>query len=261
MSRENSTAMLSDLEHSRYCCPPRDSGELGTICHGTESALRDVCPAGGFVSLWERWSGVNHRTLLESSVRPFANSLSGSRFYWPVHSPVSRTPPLFALGDPRSANESVQPYAWLVQAHAASAVLLDQVTRDWWQAIPKLWSVAPSQVDDRNIKASVRSSIAAVRCTGPQNISIDRSTISFPNIEGRWDWAQDLSFDVTFVNNISVTIQRFQWVDLPDKFGTVSIGTVVELPRVGESVSRTLVGCPAQTGWVPTTLRTDAYTF
>jgi len=237
-----------------------DAVELEAMCPGSESALRDVCPAGGFVSLWERWSSVNHQNLHESNVRSFANSLSGSRFYWPVHSPVSRTPPLFTLGNPRSTNESMQPYSWLVQAHAASAILVDQVTRDWWQAVPKSLSVTPSQVEDRNVRAAVRSSIAAVRCTGPQNVSIDQSTMLFPSIEGRWNWVGDLSFDVMLADT-PVNFSRFQWVDLPDQFGAVSIGAMLELPRAEGSVSRTLVGCSAQTGWVPTALRSDAYTF
>lgn len=238
-----------------------DMTELEEMCPGTESALRDVCPAGGFVSLWERWSSASHRDRLGSNVPSFANSLSGSRFYWPIHSPVSRIPPLFALGDPRSADESVQPYSWLVQAHAASAILLDQVTRDWWQAVPKFLSVVPSQVEDRNIRASVRSAIAAVRCTGLQDVSVQKSTMSFPSIEGRWNWAQDLSSDILFANNTPANFIRFQWVNLPDKFGAVSVGAVIELPRAERSNNRAVVGCAAQTGWVPTTLRTDAYTF
>ncbi|KAK5947754.1 hypothetical protein OHC33_011217 [Knufia fluminis] len=239
-----------------------DMPELTALCSPSVSALRDVCPAGGYSSLWQRWSGINYKDLLGNDIPTFAKDLSGSRFYWPVHSPASRVPPLYALGDPRSANESIQPYTWLVQAHAASSILLEQVTKDWWKAVLASMDVVPSQVDDRSIRASALSAFAAVRCTGPQNLSTESKSMYFPAVERRWDWGENLEFDVGGVLNASSSSNlRFRWVQLPDRFGTVSSGAIVELPWVKHGDSRIVVGCSAQTGWVPTTLRTDSYTF
>lgn len=238
-----------------------EMSELEALCAGSNSTSIDVCPGGGFGSLLERWSNVDYHNPLGNRVPSFANDLSGSRFYWPVHGPSSRMPPLYVLGDPRTNDEKSQPYTWLVQTHAAAAVLLERVSKDWWTALLSSMRKRPTQVNDRNVKANVRSAFAAVRCTGAQNLSAASRSVLFPSVTGRWDWAEDLSLDIGAIQNTSSDSLHFQWVHLPDEFGVVSIGGLLELPRPMGTESRLVVGCTAQTGWVPTTARTDAYVF
>ena len=238
-----------------------DISELQQYCGNENSTQQGICPAGGFFSLWELWGTVNYTNFAAQNVPLYAKDLAGSRFHWPIHSPASQIPSLYALGNPRPDNETLQPYTWLVQAHAASAVLLQRVATDWWEVLSSRIGVDPLRIDDRNVKASVPSIISSVRCTDPQNISASDDTIQFPTIEGRWNWAKNADLAVETLNTTPSDHLRFRWVHLPDQFGASSIGGIFETPWVSNNKSRAVVGCSAQTGWVPTDVITDSYTF
>jgi hypothetical protein len=237
---------ISELQH--YCCS-ENSTSLG------------VCPGGGFLSLWKRWNAMNYTNFIRTNVPSYAKDLAGSHFYWPIDSPASQIPPLYTLGNPRPDNQTLQPHTWLVQAHAASAVMLQHITADWWKVLPSQMGVDPLRIDDRNIKASVSSIISSVRCADPQNISASDKIVQFPTIEGRWSWAKNADLAVDTLNTTAVDHLRFHWIHLPDGFGASSIGGVFETPWVSENRTRLVIGCSAQTGWVPTDLLTDSYTF
>jgi hypothetical protein len=235
--------------------------ELQLYCSSENSTSLGICPAGGFLSLWERWNTLNYTNFIDQNIPPYAADLAGSRFYWPVHSPESQIPPLYAVGNPRLDNQPLQPYTWLVQAHAASATVLQHIAADWWEAVLSHLHINPLKIDDRNVKASVPSVISAVRCADAQNISASKNVVQFPTIEGRWDWAANAGFTVETLESSASNSLRFQWVHLPDEFGTASIGAVFETPWLSDNNSRVVVGCSAQTGWVPTDVFTDSYTF
>lgn len=244
-----------------YFWPDDLSGEFSDVkqyCAGEISASLGICPAGGFFSLLDRWKTVNYTNFISDRVPPYAANLAGSHVYWPVSSPSSQIPPLYTLGNARPDDPAGQPYTWLVQAHAASSVALHRLAKDWWKVMSS--RIDPLRIEDRNIKASVPSVISAVRCSDPQNISSSDRTVQFPTIIGRWDWAPATNFSVDALNTSAVDHLRFHWVHLPDQFGAVSIGAVFESPWVGNE-TRTAVGCSAQTGWVPTDLYSDKYSF
>lgn len=235
--------------------------ELRQYCSSENSTMLGICPAGGFSSLLARWDTISHTTFNGQNVPSYAKDLAGSRFYWPIHSPASQMPPLYALGNPRPDNPTPQPYTWLVQAHAASAVMLQRIATDWWEVLASEMGVDPLRIDDRNIMASVPSVISSVRCADPQNISASDKMVRFPTIEGRWNWAKNADIAVDTLNTTAANHLRFRWFHLPDKFGASSIGGVFETPWVSDNKTRVVVGCSAQTGWVPTDLFTDSYTF
>lgn len=238
-----------------------DFSEIQQYCSIGNSTSFGICPAGGFFSIFERWNAMNYTNFIDQSIASYAADLSGSRFYWPIHSPESQIPSLYTIGDPRSDDSDLQPYTWLVQAHAASATVLQHLASDWWQAVSLEWHINPLKIDDRNIKASVPSVISALRCANAQNISASEKIIQFPTIQGRWTWSPNANFTVNSLESSAVSHLRFQWVHLPDEFGTASIGAVFETPWLSDNKSRVVVGCTAQTGWVPTDLFTDSYSF
>lgn len=238
--------------------------ELQTFCSSSTSTSLGICPAGGFVSLQQQWASLNYSNFIEQNIPDYAKLLSGSRFYWPVHSRASQIPPLYAVGNPRQDRPDLttpEPYTWLVQAHAASAVTLQRLTTDWWEVLSSQLGVKPLLVDDRNVQASVKSSISSVRCASPQNMTASDNVLEFPTIQGRWTWSPNAAYTDQSLNSTAVDHVRFHWVHLPSAFGPISIGGVFESPWVADQKSRLVIGCSAQTGWVPTQLCTNSYNF
>ena len=238
-----------------------DLTELRRYCAPNNSTDQDICPGAGFRSLWEHWSSLNYTNFISEAGRPYAKQLSGSSFYWPIHSPNSQIPPLYTLGDPRSDNSAPQPYTWLVQSHAASATVLQQVSSDWWKTVLSRIDTADRRIDDRHSQAFVPSAFSGVSCTDAQNLSSTAKVVEFPTIEGRWDWSVSASLMVESLNTTPTQDVRFHWVHLPSTFGPATIGSVIESPWSADGQSRAVVGCTAQLGWVPTDIATDAYTF
>ena len=241
-----------------------DVSELRHLCSSTNSTSLGICPGGGFVSLQQQWASLNYTNFILQNIPDYAKEISGSRFYWPVHSRASQIPPLYAVGDPRQDRPDIsspKPYTWIVQAHAAAAVTLQRLASDWWNVVSSRLGVDPLLVDDRNIQASVLSSISSVRCADPQNMSISDNTIQFPTIQGRFTWSSNAPFIDPGLNSTAVDHVRFHWVHLTSDFGAVSIGGVFESPWVSDQKSRLVVGCSVQTGWVPTQLLSNSYNF
>ena len=238
-----------------------DIAELRRYCAPNNSTGQDVCPGAGFRSLWQHWSSLNYTNFISDVARPYAKQLSGSQFYWPIHSPNSQIPPLYTLGDPRSDNSAPQPYTWLVQSHAASATVLQQVSSDWWKTILSRIDTPDRRIDDRHSQAFVPSAFSGVSCTDAQNLSSSAKTVQFPTIQGRWDWSVNADLMVESLNTIPTQDFRFRWVHLPSTFGPASIGSVIESPWSAGNQSRVVLGCTSQLGWVPTDIATDAYTF
>lgn len=235
--------------------------ELQRYCGPENSTLYAVCPAGGYDSLRQHWRSVNYTNFLDQSVRSYAKELAGSRFYWPVSSPHSQVPPMHIVGNPRSTDKTQQPYTWLIQAHAASTVLLDRLAVDWWKVALSHMGGNSARIDDRHIQARSQSVISAVRCANPRNISMQDNTMTFPTITGRWDWAEDADLVVDSLDIDTSSSMRFQWIHLPERFGPASIGALFQASIGSDNQSRVVVGCTAQSGWVPSDLITDSYTF
>ncbi|KIX02445.1 uncharacterized protein Z518_08386 [Rhinocladiella mackenziei CBS 650.93] len=238
----------------------KDMAELQQYCDNETSTASAFCPAGGFISLQEHWGRMNYTNFYDYDVPPYAKMLSGSRFYWPIHSPTSPIPPLYQLGDPRT-DQDMHSYTFLVQPHAAAATLMQRIATDWWTVLVSTMGLTDSRVDDRNIGADVLAAITSVRCTEPQNISESGKTVRFPAIDGRFTYIQGFDFVVDGLDTNAVNHLRFQWVHLPETFGAVSIGGVFESPWSSDNKSRIVIGCSAQSGWLPATILTDKYSF
>ncbi|KAI9933054.1 hypothetical protein AWENTII_002923 [Aspergillus wentii] len=235
-----------------------DLSELRLFCKCNDSTRLGICPAGGFHSLWEHWGTVNSTDFRSQNVRSYAKNLAGSNFYWPVSSPSSQVPPLYAVGNSKKADTDA---TTLIQPHAAAVVILQRLATDWWKALTSQRGTSPDQVDDRIVSANVRSGISVVSCAKPQELLDSDNSVNFSSIDGRFNFAQSLPFAIHSLNNTAVNHLRFQWVYLPTQFGAASIGGVFETPWEFKKASRVVVDCTVQAGWVPTTVFTDKYTF
>ncbi|KAL2812013.1 hypothetical protein BJX63DRAFT_443803 [Aspergillus granulosus] len=238
-----------------------DLSGLQELCGNGNSTHLGVCPGGGFRSLWNHWGTLNSSTFQNESIRPYAKELSGSQFYWPVSSPSSMVPPLYALGD---VQQGPNGKTTLVQPHAAPATILQRVAEDWWEALSVKKELPANQVDDRIVSATFKNAIAVARCAPPEKLSSDDTTVHFPSINGRFDYADNLPLEVETLSPNRSDHLQFQWVHLPPKFGAASIGGLFETPWEDKwegNPSRAVISCTVQAGWVPATVYTDKYTF
>lgn len=201
---------------------------------------------------------MNSTTFRAQNLRSYAKDLSGSNFYWPVSSPSSQIPPLYALGNSREAEAGA---TTLIQPHAAIVVILQKLATDWWKVLTSQRGMSSDQVDDRVVSAKFRNAISVVRCADPQELLASDYTVNFPSLDGRFNFAQSLPFAVQSLNHTAVDHLRFQWVHLPAKFGAASIGSVFETPWGSSKTSRAVIGCTVQAGWVPATVFINEYTF
>ncbi|RAH73102.1 uncharacterized protein BO66DRAFT_367623 [Aspergillus aculeatinus CBS 121060] len=235
--------------------------DLEQLCSEQNSTLLGFCPAGGFHSLWTHWGTMNSTTFQTQNVRSYAKELSGSRFYWPVSSPLSLIPPLYSLGN---IQQEPNRRTSLIQPHAATVVMLQRLAEDWWRAFSVHKGLSQSQIDDRTASATFKHAITVARCAAPRKLRASDTTVYFPSIHGRFDFADSLPLDVDSLNSTPNGHLQFQWAHLPPRFGAASIGGLFQTPwkaTKGGSVSRIAIGCTVQAGWVPATVFTDKYTF
>ncbi|OAP65658.1 hypothetical protein AYL99_01630 [Fonsecaea erecta] len=239
-----------------------DASALVSMCNGSTTTELAICPAGGYLSIREHWSRVNYTNFQTYDVPAYAKKLSGSRFYWPVSSASSPVPPRYVLGNARNVTAfSPGSATFFVQPHAATSTLMQRIANKWWTALESHMKVSDRQVDDRKIGVDVLSAITTVRCGEPQDLPASANTIRFPAISGRFDYADGPDLTVDSLNATAVDHIHFHWVHLPDQFGSVSIGAVLESAWNINKTSRVVVGCSAQAGWVPTSVYTDEYSF
>ncbi|KAH7374146.1 hypothetical protein BKA64DRAFT_260042 [Cadophora sp. MPI-SDFR-AT-0126] len=229
-------------------------------CNSENSTRYAVCPSGGFQSLWSRFSQVdssNFKTAI--GARSYAKSLSGASVYWSIDSPLSLVPRVYTLGDIRNKNGS-QASTFLVQPHAATAIMLQRITTDWWGALASQSKQKPDAIDDRVAEARVPSPLTRVKCSPPRNLSAILRDVEFPIVqENSWMGSANLALD-TLSSNASDHL-RFQWIHLPESFGVATIGSVFESPWTGDNSSRVVVGCTLKANWVNATIFTDEYSF
>ncbi|CZR56590.1 uncharacterized protein PAC_06479 [Phialocephala subalpina] len=233
-------------------------------CFGPDATRYGTCPSGGFHSLWQHFGQVDSSNFMSAGYPPsYAKPLSGSPFYWSIDSPLSQVPPVYTLGGPRPlTNDKVQDYTFFVQPHAATTIMLQQITTDWWDAFLSKDRMDPNRIDDRLAQTRVLSPLAQARCSAPQNLSSTDLNIQFPTLSGDgWVWRVAASLPVNTLNTTASDHLRFQWVHLPDQFGAATIGAVFESPWTSDNSSRFVIGCTVFSAYFNASLFTDEYSF
>lgn len=235
-----------------------DATATGNLSHCTRSngTKYAVCPSAGFQSLWSHFGQAEYTTFNTFSITSaFSKPLSGSMLHWYISSPLSLFPRRFAIGNPRSD------HTFLIHPHAATAVLLERITTDWWKSL--LWKTKriPDSIDDRYGESTTMNPKAEVRCSQPQNVSSSSNSIEFSTLNGPWRWGPNARFSVDGLNSNASDHLRFQWVHLPDTFGPATIGAVFETAWTADNSSRTVIGCSIHAQWYNGTLFSNQYNF
>ena len=224
-----------------------------SICSSSTGTGYGVCPSGGYHSLWSHYSGLNNSTYADT-VPSYASSLSGNHYYWSIESTPPVSTKTISLGEPH-------PFVYIVQPHLSVSIVLDQLMKDWWNALLMGDSYKAQQIDDRQAASSyVLSPLVGVRCAPAESLSSSDHTIQFPT----FDFPQRLQpQDITgsTISDTPTNHLQFSWFPLSQTFQSVTTGAVLQSAWNSDNQTRLVVGCSISAHWVPANVRADSYSF
>lgn len=249
------------------------------VCSQAGFNLYALCPSGGYDALRQTLSTFNYTNFNDQT--PFgiaygpqlqAQGIEGVRQWHNalIQSQQSLIPPMLSSMHIRGPNW----WTAVLQPHAATAAVSQQLVRDWAKAASTtkrgLWSRYQWTY---GLKATTRSTLPVVRtsCTQAQNISVNTTQAGFPylyisNVTGlqmppvdpayarKVTWASDLRYaDISSLERGPTSHLRSQWLSLPpDSFGDAqhgfsTSGLFLEFPWNDES--RAAVSCSVLATW------------
>lgn len=261
------------------------SGSELEVCGLPNSTKYAVCPSGGYESLRQTLSTFNYSNFYSASgdgnafaPQIQAKGIAGNR-QWEnllVQSPQSLVPPVLSSLQLRG----LELRTVAVQPHAATAIILQQLVRDWTNAVAI--STEPSWAEYQwtyglLASGSTSNPSVRVRCTDAQNLSAKAGEALFPylyqldySVQRAPDpfnsvttlWAADFrNSTITGLDRNETSHIRTQWTPLAiDTFGIVGTGTVtsgllVEFPW--DYGSRVAVACSVSAAWHNSTISSD----
>ncbi|KAL8727297.1 MAG: hypothetical protein Q9181_005761 [Wetmoreana brouardii] len=216
--------------------------ELEDTCPSEDAMGYGVCPSGGYHSIWAHYTRTTPQTY-KNAVPTYARELSGNNYYWSSDS----SPPVRVRTISLGIYDSYE--ITLIQPHLGVAIILDQLMRDWWQALRSKRGLTDKNVEDRAAVARVLSAMTSVKCSAAQNISGFDQAILFPG-----------THDFKMPRKQNLSRQHFNMNRL-HMFNYLGTGAVFQSPWTADNKSRVVVGCTVQAQWVPAQIHTDAYSF
>ena len=232
---------------------------LAAICSSSGANQYGTCPSGGFNSIWSHYSRLDAANYADY-VLPYAAELSGNRYYWPIESMPPISTRTISLGGPQNTVYRYRP--WMIQTHLAAAVVLDQLMKDWWNALLSDGAYSVPEIDDRRAASThVYNPYVRVRCAPADVLSALNQTIRFPTFDDPpLLVAQNLSSD-SFPNTPTNHL-RFSWVPLSGLvIDELTTGAILQSAWSADNQSRLVTGCSVSAQWVPASIRSDAYSF
>ena len=152
----------------------------------------------------------------------------------------------------------------MMQPHLSASIILDRLMDDWWSALLASGYYSDSNVKDRNAKSSlVLNPLARVGCGRAELLSSANDTVEFPYVDSRFS---NQRFETMRISNSTVSLNpashlQFSWFPLPESFGSVTTGAVLQSAWDSNNKSRLVVGCSISAHWVYSYLESDSYTF
>ena len=226
------------------------------ICLSLDGRLSALCPSGGYESLWSHYYKLDSSTYADH-VPSYAYGLSGNGYYWSVGSMQPVMTRTFSLGGP-------YPTVWMVQPHLSTSIVLEQLMKEWWQAVLATGSYEASQIMDRQAASSyVLNPVMRVNCTSPNLLSSSNHTVLFPVVDcyGNSQGFHTQEIYSSPVSNSPTNHLQFSWFHLNQSFGCVTTGAVLQSAWSSDNKSRLVVGCSITAHWVYAKVRSDSYTF
>ena len=225
------------------------SSTLDEFCKDSTGTRYGVCPSGGFHSIWSHYARLDHLTF-ENVVPPYANDLSGNRYYWPIESMSPVSAKVITIGDPRQK--------FMIQPHLSIVAILDILMQEWWPALLKKHGWDKRNIDDRQaVTSNVWTPNVHVECSPGEILSVKGKVLTFPTCESE---PPSRRVDDVRVSTEPSDHLTFSWVSLPE-FHSVSIGAVLQSPWLSNNNSRLVIPCSVRAQWTPAHLRTEAFTF
>jgi hypothetical protein len=233
--------------------------DTGNVCSTGALPEHGICSTGGYSSFW------NARDKLDIFGKPAY--LKGSQhnattnlLFGPQGVDIANG---FRLLPAMRYSGSYRGYACetaVVGIRTAEAMYHQQILHDWRtevRSIPWATSGRRSTLSEYKYYTSLTSitssSIPAVRisCTPAQDISQLERNIEFPVLDPDGCTGKARATRLFYVADLNDSPYQmsFNWIDLPDTFGTVSAGLVVKLPWGSSNDSRAVIGCSVDARW------------
>ena len=227
--------------------------DLNDTCGSPSGAQYGICPGGGYFSLWHHFANYDHSNFMKV-VSPFAKDLSGNRYYRAIQSARPIRPPVISVGIP-------QGNIFIVQPHLSAVVLLDQLTRDWWNAFIATTHMDENNIDERQaVSANILNPLVGVSCAPAQLLLASDNKVQFPTFEPSQPMS-DHEVPESVMANKSTDHLQFSWIPFPTSYESRTAGALFQSAWGADNDSRLVVGCSVQARWVPAHLRNEEYTF
>lgn len=251
------------------------SSEL-SLCSSENATRYAICPGGGH----ESWHSTFVQSLDYSSFCNFAGDLYAPQCqlkYDPdgytvlVKSWQGKVPPLVSQFQIRGTNLETS----AMQPHAATAILQQQLIRDWYTAVassPK--SRTPLRWGFRTIASGTSiNPWVRTRCTLAQNLTSSAATAEFHLLRltsdngdsaGYYAWSNEpRPIDISTLDRNKTSQIRAQWFGLPTQNSDnpssmfTPTGLLIELPWLDNS--RVAIGCSVAAAWRNGSLSADSF--
>ena len=224
-----------------------------------------VCASAGFESLRSFFSNIN------TSFNVMDSMMWDTYHMQPlvVQSLASTIPRLMS----RAAIVGLNRETSMSQANTITAVFQNALMEDWqhgarnWHGSRFSAKGEFKYADQRLSSVVTLNPMVLPACSIAQNVSTGPSQIMFPvktwkNREGHGSsqWEEDWKpFNIMIANDTMSSYFHHEWVNLPtDKFGPVSGGLLLHMPRTQPDSTRAVIGCSVSASWFSGEITSDS---
>ena len=225
------------------------------FCSFTNATNYAICPSGGYQSMLTHRTS-NFRLYNQGHVENNLSSFSLSANSLSVASGFRQMPKISITGNFRSFACQTS----MTGIHGAEAIYLSQLIKDWQLTVSSIpynpLTTSMSEYKYYNtlrMTAPSRAPVVRVACSNAQNISGVEHYIEFPILPEYGCWKSMKGFKYNDLNQTPSTKVRATWTQLPESFGRVSTGLLIETPWT-QNKSRAVLGCSVDARWADATL-------
>ena len=226
--------------------------EHNAVCALPNATSLVACPSSGYDGIRRWMQGMQYSSTTKSGTGGQITNRFNCFQYISFQRSHGSIPDSVMIGNTRSQSCETSFSA----PHLATAITQNRVARDWNLAVAN-YAYNPGHLTLsefrfwETLRVSTESRIPVVRvaCSESVNMSISETTLTLPVMPEGSCWnsfaqAQVFGDDVAPCDHVRTT-----WTTLPDRFGHVSTGLIIELPWSDGSNSRVVSGCSIDARW------------
>ena len=228
------------------------ASDVGSLYSQSNATSYGVCPSSGFFSMWNTARISLYRRNLGGLEWNVSTDLLFSGRNLTLSSSADTIPDSQMYGNWRaiSSETAVQ------GVHLASAILQKRVVQDWEEAVTALpYSALKASFSEYKYHyscfASSPSRVPVVRiaCSDAQSLSSASKDVYFPILPELNCWNTSMQVLPLNLTEPPREALRTRWIPLPQSFGSVSTGLLLERSMDGSSSSALVVGCSVDARW------------